>query len=187
VYPALQRHSLCVLHPAHDAPEFAGHAAQLALPSGSLSSLYAPAEQFTHGPAHGPLVPAGQTTQHGPAHGPLVPAGQTTQHGPAHGPLVPAGQATQHGPSHGPLVPAGQATHTADAFENVCPGLHVHALASLQPTHDAPEFAGQATHAVAAVAVEYVAEAQAMHAAEPVAFLYVPATHAVQVVTFAPV
>ena len=151
VYPALQRHSLCVLHPTHVAPEFAGHAAQLelVLPS-EIASLYVPAEQFAHGPSHGPLVPAGQTTQ--------------------------------HGPSHGPLVPAGQATHAAaDAFSNACPGLHVHALASPQPTQDAPEFSGHGTHtdsSLAPMLVEYVRAPHAEHTPEPVVFFHVPAAQA---------
>jgi hypothetical protein len=47
---------------------------------------------------------------------------------------------------------------------------------------DGCEFAGQATHALAAVApvaVEYLPASQSRHAAEPVSILYFPAPHAV--------
>ena len=58
--------------------------------------------------------------------------------------------------------------------------LQVQPAAAEQPVHDKPELAGQVTHAVAAVApvlVEYVPVPQSVHAALPVATLYLPAAH----------
>jgi hypothetical protein len=62
------------------------------------------------------------------------------------------------------------------------PALHVQLLAAELALGEL-EFAGQATHVVAFVAfvmVEYVPAAQSVHAALPVTFLYLPATHAAQ-------
>ena len=58
--------------------------------------------------------------------------------------------------------------------------MQVQPAAAEQPVHDKPELAGQVTHAVAAVApvlVEYVPVPQSVHAALPVASLYLPAAH----------
>ncbi len=75
------------------------------------------------------------------------------------------------------------ATHAMHAPPSgpVKPTLQVQLAAVEQPVHDAPELAVQARHAAAAVApavAEYFAAAQSVHAAEPVATLYFPATHA---------
>ena len=179
VYPALQRHSLCVLHPTHVAPEFAGHAVQVALPSTSLSflTLYVPAEQFAHGPPHGPLVPAGQTTHVGVVVfgvGVVVVGLGVVVVGVG---VVVVGVVVV---GLGVVVVGVGVVVVSDAFKK-CPGLHVHALASPQPTHDAPEFAGHGTHADSSLApmlVEYVRAPHAEHAPEPVVFFHVPAAQA---------
>jgi hypothetical protein len=56
--------------------------------------------------------------------------------------------------------------------------------------HEAPELAGHATQVSAAVAptvVEYVPAPQLVHAAEPLASLYVPVAHGAQLLTSGPV
>lgn len=47
-----------------------------------------------------------------------------------------------------------------------------------QPLHEAPEFAGHATHAAAATVATYVPAEQLVHSTLPVTALYFPATHA---------
>jgi hypothetical protein len=66
-------------------------------------------------------------------------------------------------------------------LENANPALHAQLAAAVLPSEEF-EFAGHARHAaadVAAVVGEYVPAAQSVHAALPVAVLYLPATQAV--------
>jgi hypothetical protein len=76
----------------------------------------------------------------------------------------------------GEYEPSGHAVHVPP-FAPVKPALHVQA-ARVEPL-GAIELAGQPIHCVAAVS-EYVAAAQSMHAEEPLALLYLPATQAAQ-------
>ena len=70
-----------------------------------------------------------------------------------------------HGPPAGPTNPA----------------LHVHYVAVVHPVHDAPESAGQATHAEAAATPEYCRAAQDAHAVAPATLEYVPSPHHPQI------
>ena len=56
-----------------------------------------------------------------------------------------------------------------------CPVLHAHCVAAVQPTHDSPEPAAQATQLDAPAAAPYVPAAQFVHAPAFVVVEYFPA------------
>ena len=76
--------------------------------------------------------------------------------------------------------PAAHAVQTPPSGP-VKPTLQVQLVDALHPTHEAPELAGQARHAAAAVAAsveEYVPAPQSVHTRLPFVVLYFPAAHA---------
>jgi hypothetical protein len=114
---------------------------------------------------------------------------------------VPAPQLVHRAaPAAGEYVPAPQSVHAADPVDALhLPATHaVHGppvgpenpvLQMLQLTLPAgeEEFDGQAMHAEAPTAVEYVPAPQSVHAADPVDAVYFPATHPVHVPPAGPI
>ena len=136
LYPALHRHSLSLRQLTQLAPEFTGHPTQLALPS---ASRYVPTKQFTHGPPHGPLVPAGHARH------------AATASTDAFENACPASQV------QAPSSP--QPTHDAPEFA----GHGTHADASFAPTVVEYVLDGQLEHAPEPLVFFHVPAAQAVH------------------------
>ena len=93
---------------------------------------------------------------------------------------VPAAQSVQTAlPVAILYFPATQAVHGPDPSGPVDPALHMQAATDVLALGELELLghARQVAAAVAAVVVEYVPAAQSVHAAEPVAILYLPATH----------
>jgi hypothetical protein len=211
VYPALQEQPTDAVVIAGES-EFIGHTPQVDAAVAPTTAEYVPVPQFKH--AAVPLAilyfPATHA-EHGPPSGPVNPAlqpqaetaeldaGEMLFAGHAtHVNAVVAAVAAEYIPVpqslHAALplailyFPTPQAEHVPP-FGPVNPALQVQAV-DTELAVGALEFTGHVAHVdavVAAVAAEYVAAPQSLHAALPLAVLYLPATHAEHVPPSGPV
>ncbi len=181
--PMSHVHEVNATHPLHAAPEFVGHASQDTLP---VAFLYFPAAHIVHSPA---LLPSNPTLQTQAVLdtleiGELESTGQSVH---ASAPTVALYFPAEHPPHvlpSGPVKPASQ-------------------IQVVLPSWDVLVFTEHLRQVVAAVELEYVPALHGVHDASsidpvvakyfpapqceqlllPVAFLYFPATHNVQIPT----
>jgi hypothetical protein len=150
-----------------------------------VDAVYLPATHAVHGPPVGPENPVLQMLQL------TLPAGEEEFDGQA---------MHAEAPTAVEYVPVPQSVHAADPVDALyLPATHtVHGppvgpenpvLQMLQLALPAgeEEFDGQAMHAEAPTAVEYVPSPQAVQLADPVDVLYLPATHAAHGPPFGPI
>ena len=156
-----------------------------------VAILYVPAAHGEHAPPSGPVDPALQVqpaAAEQPVHDAPELAGQAAHIvpnvAPAVGEYFPAAQSVQTAlPVAILYLPATHREHTPPSGP-VDPALQVQAVTAVLGLGEL-EFAGHATQvdsSVAPVVGKYFPVAQSVHAAEPLAILYLPVTHAVHAV-----